>query len=146
MEKLEQIESFHEEVESCEKREGIYEFFLSQAEVDLVKERTRRLEEEIRTEEYRQKHLGSQLEETEKERAQKQEIETNLRVELRQNREFVALEEQKKELETSPGGREGVPGREERAEEKYQKEPGSDGQAPENKRCGLLCQRMPKGL
>lgn len=99
MEKLEQIESFHEEVESCEKRDGMYEFFLSQAEVDLVKERIRRLEGEIGAEEYRQKHLGSQLEETEKERAQKQEIETNLRVELRQNREFVALEEQKKELE-----------------------------------------------
>ena len=99
MEKLEQIESFHEEVQSCEKRDEMYEFFLSQAEVDLVKERIRRLEREIGTEEYRQKHLGSQLEETEKERAQKQEIETNLRVELRQNREFVALEEQKKELE-----------------------------------------------
>lgn len=39
------------------------------------------------------------MEETEKERAQKQEIETNLRVELRQNQDFIALEEQKKELE-----------------------------------------------
>ena len=40
MEKLEQIESFHEEVQGCIKRDGMYEFFLSQAEVDLVKERT----------------------------------------------------------------------------------------------------------
>ena len=99
MEKLEQIEGFYEEAQDCVKRDGMYEFFLSQAEVDLIKERIQRLEEEIQAEEYRKKQLTSQLEETEKERAQKQEIETNLRVELRQNQDFIALEEQKKELE-----------------------------------------------
>lgn len=99
MEKLEQIEGFYEEAQYCVKRDGMYEFFLSQAEVDLIKERIQRLEEEIQAEEYRKKQLTSQLEETEKERAQKQEIETNLRVELRQNQDFIALEEQKKELE-----------------------------------------------
>lgn len=99
MEKLEQIEGFYEEAQDCVKRDGMYEFFLSQAEVDLIKERIQRLEEEIQAEEYRKKQMTSQLEETEKERAQKQEIETNLRVELRQNQDFIALEEQKKELE-----------------------------------------------
>ena len=99
MEKLEQIEGFYEEAQDCVKRDGMYEFFLSQAEVDLIKERIQRLEEEIQAEEYRKKQLTSQLEETEKERVQKQEIETNLRVELRQNQDFIALEEQKKELE-----------------------------------------------
>ncbi len=99
MEKLEQIEGFYEEAQDCVKRDGMYEFFLSQAEVDLIKERIQRLEEEIQAEEYRKKQLTSQLEETEKERAQKQEIETNLRVELGQNQDFIALEEQKKELE-----------------------------------------------
>lgn len=99
MEKLEQIEGFYEEAQDCVKRDGMYEFFLSQAEVDLIKERIQKLEEEIQAEEYRKKQLTSQLEETEKERAQKQEIETNLRVELRQNQDFIALEEQKKELE-----------------------------------------------
>lgn len=99
MEKLEQIEGFYEEAQDCVKRDGMYEFFLSQAEVDLIKERIQRLEEEIQAEEYRKKQLTSQLEEAEKERAQKQEIETNLRVELRQNQDFIALEEQKKELE-----------------------------------------------
>lgn len=99
MEKLEQIEGFYEEAQDCVKRDGMYEFFLSQAEVDLIKERIQRLEEEIQAEEYRKKQLTSQLEETEKERAQKQEIETNLRVELRQNQDCIALEEQKKELE-----------------------------------------------
>ena len=99
MEKLEQIEGFYEEAQDCVKRDGMYEFFLSQAEVDLIKERIQRLEEEIQAEEYRKKQLTSQLEETEKERAQKQEIETNLRVELRQNQDFIALEEQKKDLE-----------------------------------------------
>ena len=101
MEKLEQIEGFYEEAQDCVKRDGMYEFFLSQAEVDLIKERIQRLEEEIQAEEYRKKQLTSQLEETEKERAQKQEIETNLRVELRQNQDFIALEEYRKKQLTS---------------------------------------------
>ena len=70
MEKLEQIEGFYEEAQDCVKRDGMYEFFLSQAEVDLIKERIQKLEEEIQAEEYRKKQLTSQLEETEKERAQ----------------------------------------------------------------------------
>ena len=39
----------------------------------------------------------------EKEHSQKQEIATNLRVELRHNQEFVALEEEKKELAEASG-------------------------------------------
>ena len=58
MEKLEQIEGFYEEAQDCVKRDGMYEFFLSQAEVDLIKERIQRLEEEIQAENYRKMFLA----------------------------------------------------------------------------------------
>lgn len=98
MEKLEEIEKLQEETLTCMKRDRMYEFFLAQAEADLTEEKIRQLKEEINSEEYRQQQLKRELEDTEKERDQKQEIATNLRVELRQDQEFLALEEQKKEL------------------------------------------------
>ena len=45
----------------------------------------------------------AQLEMLQKERSEKQEIATNIRVELRHNQEFVALEEEKKGAEKASG-------------------------------------------
>lgn len=97
--KLEKIEACYGEVQDCLEKDRMYEYFLTQAEVDIAKEKIQRLEVAIRSEEYRMEQEKQELEAAVKEKEQKQEMETNLRVELRQNQDFLALEEQKKELE-----------------------------------------------
>ena len=99
MSKLEIIEKHHEEVLDCDRKDRMYEYFLCQAQLDIVKSRIRETEDEIRKEEYRLKEIQQNLEQVCREREEKQEMETNLRVELKQNKDFLALEEQKKELE-----------------------------------------------
>ncbi|MGF0031508.1 ATP-binding protein [Bariatricus sp. SGI.154] len=99
MAKLEQIEKFYNEVQDCIRKDNMYEFFLSQAELDLVKEKIQLLHTQIHTEEYRLKTAQENLKSVISEKEKKQEMETSLRVELKQNKDFLALEEQKKELE-----------------------------------------------
>lgn len=95
---LEQIEAAYQEVQSCISKEHMYEFFMVQAELDLARERIRGLKEEVRGEEYRLKEAEGRLEGLKAEKEQKQEEETNLRVELKQNQEFLALEERRRDL------------------------------------------------
>lgn len=97
--KLEQIEKHHEEVLDCERKDHMYEYFLQQAQLDITKENIQNIENQIRSEEYRLKEIQSTLDQLKREWASKQEIETSLRVELKQNKDFIALEEQKKEKE-----------------------------------------------
>lgn len=99
MSKLELIEKHHEEVMDCERKDRMYEYFLQQAELDITKENIRKTEAQMHEEEYRLKEVQRDLDRLGRERDQKQEMETNLRVELRQNKDFLALEEQKKELD-----------------------------------------------
>ena len=99
MSKLEQIEKHHDEVLDCEKKDHMYEYFLQQAQLDITKETIQDIESQIRSEEYRLKEIQNLLAQLEREWTNKQEIETSLRVELKQNKEFLALEEQKKELQ-----------------------------------------------
>ena len=99
MAKLEQIEKHHDEVLDCEKKDRMYEYFLQQAQLDITKEKIHDTESRIRTEEYRLKEIKDSLAVLEREQTKNQEMETSLRVELKQNKEFLALEEQKKELE-----------------------------------------------
>ncbi len=99
MEKLEQIDKFHSDAQDCMKKERMYEFYLSQAEVDISKERIQRLEAEIKAEEYRSGEVQKELTAAEAEKNQKLQMETNLRLELKQNKEYIALEEQEKERE-----------------------------------------------
>ena len=103
MSKLEQIEKHHDEVLDCEKKDHMYEYFLQQAQLDITKETVQNTESQIRTEEYRLKEIQNLLAQLEREWTKKQEMETSLRVELKQNKEFLALEEQKKELERLQG-------------------------------------------
>ena len=103
MSKLEQIEKHHDEVLDCEKKDHMYEYFLQQAQLDITKETVQNTESQIRTEEYRLKEIQNSLVQLEREWTKKQEMETSLRVELKQNKEFLALEEQKKELERLQG-------------------------------------------
>ena len=97
MEKLERIDEFHSEVTDCMKKDRMYEFYLSQAEVDISKEKIQRLKSEICTEEYRCKETKKDLDVVSAEKEQKLQLATSLRLELKQNKEYVALEEQEKE-------------------------------------------------
>ena len=99
MSKLEQIEKHHDEVLSCKKKDQMYEFFLQQAQLDITKETMQELQSQIRSEEYRLQQIQDSLDQISAECKNKREMETNLRVELKQNKDFLALEEQEKEKE-----------------------------------------------
>ncbi|MCH5345318.1 MAG: cell division protein MukB [Acetatifactor sp.] len=98
IDKLEKIEEAHTEVMEGMMRDKKYEFFLSHAEVDLIKESIIDLENEIQADGFRLQEREKQRVALSKEKEEKQEIETALRVELKQNKDFLALEEQEKEL------------------------------------------------
>lgn len=99
MEKLEQIDRFHGDVTDCMKKDRMYEFYLSQADVDILKEMIRELEGEIKREEYRDSEVQKELNAVSAEKERTLQIETDLRLELKQNQDFIALEEQEKERE-----------------------------------------------
>lgn len=99
MEKLEKIDHLHSDVEECMRKDSMYEFYLSQADVDISREHIQNLEREIRTEERRKADAEKELLSVTAEKDEKFQMETNLRLELKQNQEFIALEEQKKEKE-----------------------------------------------
>lgn len=98
MAKLEQIDKFHGEVQDCVRKDRMYEFFLVSAQTDITIEQIRKLQEERKEDQYQKEEVEKELKAAEAEKNQMQEMETNLRVELRQNKEFLALEEIKKEL------------------------------------------------
>ena len=97
--KLETIEKHHEEVTEGLKKDRMYEFFLEHAKLDVTKERIRSLREDMQIDGYRLEQQNKEQKTLKKEREDTQEIETSLRVELRQNKDFLALEEQKKTRE-----------------------------------------------
>lgn len=99
LEKLEKIDRLHSDVEECTRKDRMYEFYLSQADEDISREQIQRLEGEIKTEERRKKDAEKELISVTSEKDEKFQMETNLRLELKQNQEFIALEEQKKERE-----------------------------------------------
>lgn len=99
MEKLEKIDHFHSDVQECMRKDSMYEFYLSQADADISGEQIQRLEKEIKAEERRKEDTQKELLLVTAEKNEKFQMETNLRLELKQNQEFIALEEQKKEKE-----------------------------------------------
>ena len=99
MKKLEKIQELHQRLQERMERDQMYEYFLKRSDLDLVEDKIRSIDAAKKNEEVRLEQTKVQLEMLQKERAEKQEIATNLRVELRHNQEFVALEEEKKELE-----------------------------------------------
>lgn len=99
MSKLEQIEKYHDEVLRCKKKDQMYEFFLQQAQLDITKGTMQDLQSQIRSEEYHLQQIQDSLKQISAELENKRELETNLRVELKQNKDFLALEEQEKEKE-----------------------------------------------
>ena len=99
MAKLEKIRTFHRQAKEAVDKDQMYGYFLKRSDVDLVKSRLKGVEAARKSEELRLNQAKQQMEMLKKERTEKLEISTNLRVELRHNQEFTALEEQKKELE-----------------------------------------------
>ncbi len=99
MKKLEKIQELRQRLQERMERDQMYEYFLKRSDLDLVEGKIRSIDAAKKNEEVRLEQAKVQLEMLQKERAEKQEIATNLRVELRHNQEFVALEEEKKELE-----------------------------------------------
>ncbi len=99
MKDLEQIERHYNEVQDCIGKDRRYEYFLQQAETDIVRQTIRETEDENRRLEFDLQLKQTEMKNLTEERDERREIATNLRVELRQDQEFLALEEQKKELE-----------------------------------------------
>lgn len=97
MEKLERIDKLHDDVTDCMNKDRMYEYYLSQAEVDISKEKIQRLEAEISAEEYRRKETKKDLDAASAEKEQKLQMATSIRLELKQNKEYLALEEQERE-------------------------------------------------
>ena len=98
MKKLKKIQELYQRVQERIEKDRMYEYFLKRSELELVEGQLSSLETARKNEEIRLSQAKAQLEMLQKERSEKQEIDTNIRVELRHNQEFVALEEEKKEL------------------------------------------------
>ena len=99
MKKLEHIQELYKRVQEYMEKDRMYGYFLKRSELDMIESQLGSNETAKKSEEIRLFQANTQLEMLEKERKEKQEIATNIRVELRHNQEFVALEEEKKELE-----------------------------------------------
>ena len=99
MKKLEHIQELYKRVQEYMEKDQMYGYFLKRSELDMIESQLGGNETAKKSEEVRLFQANNQLEMLEKERKEKQEIATNIRVELRHNQEFVALEEEKKELE-----------------------------------------------
>ena len=99
MKKLEHIQDLYKRVQEYMEKDRMYGYFLKRSELDMIESQLGSNETAKKSEEVRLFQANNQLEMLEKERKEKQEIATNIRVELRHNQEFVALEEEKKELE-----------------------------------------------
>lgn len=97
--KLEKIEKTHTEILDYMQKDSMYEFFITQSDLDITKEKIQNTKEEITVEKYRLQQLEKELKALIDEKNDKQEMETTLRLELKQNSEFLALEEQEKELD-----------------------------------------------
>ncbi|HJB15269.1 MAG TPA: hypothetical protein IAA05_04405 [Candidatus Blautia excrementipullorum] len=99
MEKLEQIEKFHDEAADHIRKDEMYIYFLARASLDITRSQIEKLQAEKSAEEYRLRETEKDLNAAVREKERQQEIETNLRVELKQNKDFLALEEQNKVLD-----------------------------------------------
>lgn len=99
MAKLEAIDGYHEEVLDGMKKDRMYEFFLARAELDLTREGIQASRDEIQRQKRRQEEEERQLAAISQEKEEKQNMEVALRVELAQDKDFLALEEEKRQMD-----------------------------------------------
>lgn len=99
IEKLKEIEEQYKIVKDCMASDSMYDYFLAKSEVDINKETVKALEQQILKAGFSLEELVKERKQLEEEWQAKNEIYTNLLVELKQNKEFQALEEQQKRLD-----------------------------------------------
>lgn len=97
--RLEQIEKYHDQVEDGIVKDKMYDYYLEHAEMDIIQEKVRRLEQSAKSDEYRLKDQNSEIGKVTREKAEKQEIRDNIRTELAADKDFIARDEQQKKLE-----------------------------------------------
>ena len=98
MSKLEKIENSHKQVVSGKEKDNMYEYFLACAEADILDEEIRTLHGQMKSTEYRLNTCNKEIEETKKEKLEKQEIRDNLFAELSSDKDFIARDAQEKKL------------------------------------------------
>lgn len=96
--KLEEIEQSYKVVTECMNADQMYEYYLEQSDLDIITGRISDLSRKIESEKYRHSELTKVRNDLQKEFDNKNEIVTTLLVEMRQNKEYQALEDQKKLL------------------------------------------------
>lgn len=99
IDKLRKINKEHDDVENCISRDSMYEFFLAKADKDITLKNIYSTEKKLAAERNNLLSAERSMEAATAERDMKQEIETDLRVELREDKNFVALEQRRRQLE-----------------------------------------------
>lgn len=99
MEKLEKIEEYHKLTEEGMQKDRMYEYFLNRSEADILAEKIERLKNEIVNEKYRLEGFNRNIANANKEKSEKQKIRDGLYAELASDKDFIARDEQQKELE-----------------------------------------------
>lgn len=96
--KLEIIEKQHQQVLDGLHKDKMYEYFIQRAEADITKEKIDELQKNVHSEEFRLEEKKKTIKTVTTEKNEKQEIRDNIITELAQDKEFLALDEQKKRL------------------------------------------------
>lgn len=97
--RLDIIEKFHAQTVDGQKKDKMYEYFLARAEADITSEKIEERKREVSEDEIRLSEQNSRISRMEKEKWEKNEIRESLKDELRQDKDFIALDEQKKKRE-----------------------------------------------
>lgn len=103
--RLEEIETEHKAVTDCMQADRMYEYFLAQSRLDLIREKIGQLNEQISRGNYNLKELNAECESLKKELSNKENIRTSLLTELNGNAEYQTLEKQRQYLGELEGRR-----------------------------------------
>lgn len=98
MNELEKIQQFYNLVEDGEWKDRMYEYFLERAQADILAQQINELKRKREHEEIRLQECNVEIENAQKEKAEKQEIRDNLYAELASNQDFIARNEQENKL------------------------------------------------
>ena len=96
--KLEIIDNLHAQVMDGMEKDKTYDYYLARAEADAMKEVIAEYKGRIKEEQLRLESARRALETVKKEKEEKQKIRDNIWAELAQDKDFLALDEQKKQL------------------------------------------------
>ncbi len=96
--RLETVERYHAQALDGKRKDKMYEYYLERAQADIIQEKIQGLKEKIKAEEFRLSDQQRQIANVTKEKNEKQDIRDNLRTELASDKDFIAVEEQKKQL------------------------------------------------